>query len=630
MKHLLIALLLGLFLSPAYANSSHIPLEDFFKDPAFDEIIPSPDGSKVAALSKYKDHLNLYVIDLKTKKPVMLTGFDDRDATDVTWANNNRILFTTTKEGYWTGGLFAIDADGRNSRALVPIEGRQASFLSRYGDSDKEILVVSNKRIELMPDVYRLNVDTGSMKMVAMNPGNIRGWTADHAGKVRLGTGDEKQGQEKFILTWNADTKTWKEIKRWRFEDGDLSILRFHADNKRVYVRSNLGRNTAAIQLMDAETGALGEIILEDPTYDAGGVLLSQTTHELLGVSIDRERYEIQWIAPRLKELQALLDKELPNTRNTISGASRDWTKVVINAHSERDPGTFYFFDTAALTLEKLVSRMPWIKPEQLGEMRPITYQARDGLTIHGYLTLPAGVEPRNLPLVVNPHGGPWVRDSWGYRDEVQFLASRGYAVFQMNFRASTGYGKKHLTAGYAQWGRAMQDDITDGVEYLIKQGFVDRSRIAIYGASYGGFATMAGLTFTPELYRCGINYVGVTDVKLLLKTMPRQWALLAQYELDLMTKTDPEILKKSSPLHNAEKVRVPVFFAYGERDDRVDREHGTKMLSAIKRNGVKTRWMSREDEGHGYRRWKNKIAFYTELESFLAENMGPLPGAAK
>lgn len=622
MKRILLGLLLGL-LSTGLLCAADIPLENFFKDSAFDEIIINPDGTKVAALSRYKEHLNLYVIDLATKKPVMLTGLTDRDVRGVHWVNNTRLTFTTVKDGYWTGGLFAIDADGRNSRALVKHDDRQAEYLAPYGNSENEILVVSNQRMQLLSDVCRLNVDTGAIKIVKMNPGNVREWLVDHKGEVRLGAGTKDAGKSRFLLSYDNKTKKWKELKTWAFEEGSLELLAFHADNQHAYVLSNLGRNTAAIMLLDANTGALSEPLFEDPVYDAGSVLLSRKTHELLGFSIERERDEIQWVAPRLQDLQKQLDLELPDTHNYISSSSKDQSKVVVNAASDRDPGTFYFFNVEAMTLEKLVSRKPWIKPAQMAEMRPITYTARDGLTIHGYLSIPANTEAKNLPLIVNPHGGPWVRDSWGYNPEVQFLASRGYAVFQMNFRASTGYGRKHLNAGYGQWGRAMQNDITDGVQWLIQQGMVDPDRIAIYGASYGGYASMAGLAFTPELYRCGVNYVGVTDVKLLLQTMPESWKLLANYELEIMTKTDKAILEASSPLHNADKIRVPVFFAYGERDDRVDREHGTKLRAILKHNGVPSRWMSREDEGHGFRRWENKIAFYTELGEFLAENMG-------
>ena len=277
------------------------------------------------------------------------------------------------------------------------------------------------------------------------------------------------------------------------------------------------------------------------------------------------------------------------------------------------------------MTLEKLIKPREWIKPEQMAEMRPIEYKARDGLTIHGYLTLPAGAEPRNLPLIVHPHGGPWdVRDSWGFDPEVQFLANRGYAVLQMNFRISAGYGRKFEKAGYGQWGLAMQDDITDGVKWAIEQGYADPKRIAIYGASYGGFATMAGLAFTPDLYRCGVNYVGVTDVKLFLSrlqpSVERQRAVLEAMAGN--TKTDSEKLDKTSPLKNADLIKVPVLFAYGERDPIVDLKNGTRFISKLKSNGIPVEVIIKSNEGHGYRSLDNQVDFYTTMEKFLAKYM--------
>jgi dipeptidyl aminopeptidase/acylaminoacyl peptidase len=325
-----------------------------------------------------------------------------------------------------------------------------------------------------------------------------------------------------------------------------------------------------------------------------------------------------------MKNLQTLVNQELPGTRNYFTSHSLDNTWIVISASTDRDPGAFYLLNTKELTMEKLVSRADWIKPSQMAEMKPISYQGRDGSTIHGYLTLPPNREPRGLPLIVNPHGGPWARDSWGFNGEVQFLASRGYAVLQINFRGSTGYGRRWLEAGYGQWGLAMQDDITDGVHWAIDQGIADPRRIAIYGASYGGYATMAGLAFTPELYRCGINYVGVTDIELLLRTIPDSWESM-RAQLDVMTgnaKKDRERLRATSPLLHADKIRAPVFFAYGEMDDRVDLKHATKLAAQLRKHGVPVEWITRSDEGHGYRHWKNKVMLYQAMEKFLAGNL--------
>jgi len=612
------------------------PLEDFFKDPSFDEILVSPTGRRVAALSKWKEHLNLYVIDVKTKRPTQLTGLDLMDITSVHWIGDDRLVFSARDDGYETGGLFAIDADGTHSRALGESAQQQAkegsavfretSFLGRYGSSTDEILVLSNERRLFDFDVYRMNVHTGAKRMVARNPGHIQNWIADGTGAVRAGFGAE--GRDLFLIYRDTANGEWREIKRWDFTKGSIKPLAFDQANKLLYVLSGFERNTAAICLYDPTAGKIVQELFADSTYDMGEVIMSRTNRSLLGYYYYGEKPEFVWTDSAMKKLQVLVDQELSETKNVFYSRSDDNVWIVITAVSDRDPGTFYLVNTRTLSMEKLVSRMEWIKPAQMGEMKPIQYQARDGMTIHGYLTLPAGKDPHNLPLIVNPHGGPWVRDVWGFNDEVQFLASRGYAVLQMNFRGSTGYGGKLLQAGYGQWGLAMQDDITDGVRWAVSQGIANPRRIAIYGASYGGYATMAGLAFTPELYRCGINYVGVTDIELLLKTIPEAWEA-TRAQMEAMTgnaKRDRERLRATSPLLNADKIRVPVFFAYGGLDDRVDMKHATKLASKLKDHHVPFEWMVRSDEGHGYRHWKNKIEFYQVAEKFLAENLAPSP----
>jgi dipeptidyl aminopeptidase/acylaminoacyl peptidase len=620
--------------APARADDA-IPLEDFFRDFTFDEIKVSPDGSKVAALSKWKDHLNLYVIDLKTKRPTQLTGLTTMDVTNVHWIGNGRLIFTGIEDGYLTGGLFAIDADGRNSRALaasVKQQGNRGSyvyratdFLDYCGTSTDEILVVSNERREFDPDVYRLNVHSGVKRMVARNPGDVHAWVADGTGAVRVGFGEK--GREQFLVFRNSAVGEWREIKRWDFLDGTIQPLAFDRDNRLLYVASSLGRNTTAICLFDPSTGQNTKELFADPTYDAENVITSRSDRSLLGYFYQAEKPVWVWTDEGIRKLQQMIDEALPGTRNYFYSRSFDNTWVVIIAASDRDPGTFHLLNTRTLTIEKLVARAAWIKPARMAEMKPIQYQARDGLTIHGYLTLPPGVDPHKLPLVVNPHGGPWYRDGWGFDPEVQFLASRGYAVLRMNFRGSTGYGRKWLEAGYGQWGLAMQDDITDGVHWAVSQGIADPRRIAIYGASYGGYATMAGLAFTPELYRCGINYVGVTDIELLLRTIPKAWeSVRAQLEVTTGdVKRGRERLEGTSPLRNAHKIRVPVFFAYGELDDRVDMKHATRLAAVLRQNRIPIKWMTRPDEGHGYRHWDNKIAFYQTMEQFLADNLTPL-----
>jgi dipeptidyl aminopeptidase/acylaminoacyl peptidase len=628
----------GTFAALALAGSgpavgAEMPVEDFFRDYAFDEVRVSPDGRNVAVLSVWKEHRNLYVIDLNTKRPTQLTGLTDMHVAGVRWVGSKRLIFTTEKEGYLTGGLFAIDVDGKRPRTLgesVYQQGARGSFVFRgiefldyFGRADDRILVTSNERTEFETDVYVMNVHNGAKRRTARNPGGVRSWLADSTGTVRVGFGEE--GRQRFVIYRETDDAEWREIRRDDFMDGHIVPLRFASGDRSCYVLSTVGEDRASIRMFDPKSGELGEALFAHEIYDADHVMTSGVDRRLLGFAFEAERSERIWVDEGLQRLQAMVDEAIPGSQNIFYSRSVDERWIVILAMNDRDPGTFYLLDSLELTLEKLVSRADWIRPDRMAEMRPISYRARDGLVIHGYLTVPLGSAGKGLPLIVNPHGGPWLRDSWGFDREAQFLASRGYAVLKMNFRGSTGYGRKHLQSGYGQWGLAMQDDITDGVHWAIEQGIADPRRIAIYGASYGGYATMAGLAFTPDLYRCGVNYVGVTDIDLLLRTVPRAWKVLFMEQLESMTgdrKLDRERLEATSPLRNAERIKAPVFFAYGELDDRVDPKHGSRLAAALRRNGVPVEWMSRSDEGHGFRRFENKVVFYRTMERFLAEHM--------
>ncbi len=607
-------------------------LEKFFKSFAFDQVQLSPDGSQVAALAAQEGRLNLFILDLESMVPRRVTAFWDKDVANYWWQGNDRLIFTVQEDGYLAGGLFAINTDGGRMRVLgesVKQQSDRGSLVYRHveymglveGDPD-DILVSSNERDEFEYDIYRMNTRTGRKRLVARNPGQVEQWVHDGKGQVRVAFG--QRGLERFVLYRENNDAEWSEVRRSGLDEGEILPLRFADDSRNLYVLSNVGRDTWSLRRFDPVAGELGEVYFENPVYDAGGVVTELSSRRLLGVRYEGERPEIVWSDPEMKRLQAMLDASLPGTSNWIYSRSHDGEKMIVLAWSDRDPGQFYLLDRPAKRLEPLVARAPWIDPQQMAEMRPISYTARDGRKIHGYLTLPPGAGTGPHPLIVNPHGGPWVRDSWGFNREVQFLASRGYAVLQMNFRGSTGYGRNHLEAGYGQWGLAMQDDITDGVQWAIAEGIADQDRVAIYGASYGGYATMAGLTFTPELYRCGINYVGVTDISLLLRTIPKAWES-SREQLEVMTgnaRRDRERLEATSPLRHVDRIRVPLFLAYGERDERVDIKHAQALIAQLKKHDKAYEYMVKSTEGHGYRREENQIEFYSELERFLGQHL--------
>lgn len=323
------------------------------------------------------------------------------------------------------------------------------------------------------------------------------------------------------------------------------------------------------------------------------------------------------------EEIRKKLEARLPGYDVSITSQSRDENIRLIHAGNDRTYGTYYLYDGKENKLTKVADIAPWIKEEEMCAMNPITYTSRDGLTIEGYLTLPKGYtmeNAKNLPVVVNPHGGPWARDSWGYNPEVQFLASRGYAVLQMNFRASTGYGRKFTELGYKQWGQAMQNDITDGVEWLIKKGIADPKRVAIYGASYGGYATLAGVTFTPDLYACAVDYVGVSNLLSFMNTIPPYWKPLLDMMHEMVgdPETDKEMMEKYSPVFHVDQIKAPLFIAQGANDPRVNKAESDQMVEALKKRGVEVEYMVKENEGHGFYNEENKFDFYRAMEKFL------------
>ena len=304
---------------------------------------------------------------------------------------------------------------------------------------------------------------------------------------------------------------------------------------------------------------------------------------------------------------------------------SKDETKYMLRTYSDRSLGAYYFYDKTTDKLTKIHEVSPWIDENEMATMKAIKYQSRDGLTINGYLTLPKGLEKeKNLPVVLNVHGGPWARDGWGFNPEVQFLASQGYAVLQVNFRGSTGYGKKFWEASFKEWGGKMQDDLTDGVNWLIEEGIADKNRIAIYGASYGGYATLAGLAYTPDLYTCGVDYVGVSNLFTFMKSIPPYWSQYLEmlYEQVGHPKNDTLLLASKSPALNADKIKAPLFIAQGAKDPRVNIEESDQMVEAMKKRNVIVEYMVKENEGHGFHNEENKFEFYDAMSSFLAKHM--------
>ena len=598
-----------------------IPMEDFFRNPEKSSFNISPNGKHIAYMKPWKTRMNVFVMDMNTKKETRLTSFEERGVYGYAWLTDKRIGYIKDDGGNENMHFYAIDIDASNEIDLTPFENVQARIIDDLENDPNYIIIGLNKRNPQIHDPYRINVNDGKMEMIAENPGNISGWMTDHDGKLRIAITSD--GVNTSILHRASESDKFKSILTTDFKVS-VSPLFFTFDNKNLYVASNRGRDKSGIFKFDVNNAEEGELIFEHDEVDVSGLMYSRKRKVITGVSYTVAKSEMVFFDTWRENIQEKLEEKLPGYEVGITSFSKDETKAVVVSYSDKSRGTYYYYDVEKNQLTELGEISPWLNENNMAEMKPIKYQSRDGLTIHGYLTLPKGSNGKNLPVVVNPHGGPWARDTWGYRSEIQFLANRGFAVFQMNFRGSTGYGREFWERSFKEWGKSMQDDITDGVNWLIDEGIADPKRIAIYGASYGGYATLAGLTFTPDLYACGVDYVGVSSLFTFMESIPPYWELYRTmlYEMVGHPEKDKDLLSSASPLLHIDKIKVPLFIAQGANDQRVKKSESDQIVEALQKAGVDVPYMVKDDEGHGFYNEENQFDFYRAMEKFLNKHM--------
>jgi dipeptidyl aminopeptidase/acylaminoacyl peptidase len=650
-----LVLILAAFLpaAPLFAQQkpSDIPVEAFFKRLEVSDMKLSPNGEKLAALSSFKGRDNVIVVDLVKRTKKAITSFEQYDVATFEWVNDNRLYLRVAESRDVLNrvrliGTYAIDVDGENLRNLTDLVGGKAASgsglvadiepLARTHDNTDDMIVGMNyPRFEAL-DVHRMDTKTGrSKKRLTFDaPADTLDYVLDWDNVPRVALALD---QRKAMYTlWYRDglDSPWTELLSYPYGSGleRMQALGFNADNKTLYVASNIGRDKAAIYTYDPKAKKLGDMILEHPLVDVwGGLTFDARTHKLLGVGFVAEKPVRVWIDPEYRKIQQQVDAALPGKTNAISRGEDNKDRWLIRSYSDSDPGRYFLLTREPLRMEELLAARPAVKPELIGETKFITYKARDGLAIPAWLTLPKGSTGKNLPLVVNIHGGPWLRiygvPEWR-RPEAQFLASRGYAVLEPEPRASDGFGRAHLAAGIRKWGQSMQDDITDGVLHLVKEGVVDKSRVCLYGASYGGYATLMGLEKEPDLFRCGVSFVAVTDLKEFITTNESDYA---QSKLGLGAElarlvgdpvADAEMMRRYSPAYNAKRIKAPVLLAMGQIDQRVPLVHGKLMRDAMEEAGVKFEYKVYAGEGHGWNKEENLVDWYQRVEKFLAENL--------
>jgi len=599
-----------------------IPMKDFFKNPEQRSFQLSPDGKYLAFLKPYKNRLNIHVQKIGEDKIVRVTNSTERDIPGYLWKGNNRLIYIKDTKGDENFRLYGVDKDGKNPKDLTPFEKVRVGIVDDLEDNPEEMLIQMNKRDPKVFDVFRINVYNGEMTKIAENPGNITGWQTDHNGKLRIAITTD--GVNNSILYRDNENDKFRKIITTNFKQ-TLSPLFFTFDNKNIYASSNLGRDKAAIVKYDLVNNKELEVIFEHPEVDVYSLFYSKKRKKILGVSYTTWKREYKIFDEHRKNIMKDLENKLPGYEVVITSKNKNEDKFLVRTYSDKSMGAYYLYDVPTKNLTKLVDISPWLNENVMAEMKPVTYKSRDGLTIHGYLTLPVGIKAKNLPVVVHPHGGPWARDHWGFNPEVQFLANRGYAVLQMNFRGSTGYGRKFWETSFKQWGKTMQDDISDGVKWLIGKGIANPNKIGIYGGSYGGYATLAGLTFSPELYACGVDYVGVSNLFTFMKTIPPYWKpyLDMLHEMVGDPKKDSLLLYSASPVFHVDNIKAPLFIAQGANDPRVNKDESDQMVKALKAKGIDVPYMVKDNEGHGFRNEENRFDFYGKMEKFFAKYLG-------
>lgn len=636
MKHTLLSLFAAASLAvlPAPAAQAapppELPVDLFFDTPTMSGLLFSPDGTKILCLVPHEGRRNLAVIDLVKGTKNLLSSFKDKDALGPFWASNERILFLVDDNGKEEYDIYAVNPDGGDPTIITP--GRPVSILRRQEKDPKNLLVQAAITHNDWWDVATMNVKTGKLSTpIARAPGPVSSYTLDRENVVRLAYVVDGDAKTNRVLYRDANRQEWREIFSCAFDQPGWVPVAFDGDNRTLFVASDLGRKTKAIYRYDTSTGQLGaEPVFAHDTYDVSSVIYDASKNKIVGIAYEADRLRFHWLDEEFASIHARLELSLPNTVHQPVQISEDGSKIIFYSYSDRDPGVYYLYDRKRQKLNELAVVKPRIDPEQMAEMKPITYRARDGLQLHGYLTLPAGREPKNLPLIVHPHGGPYgPRDEWGFNPEVQFYANRGFAVLQVNFRGSGGYGDWFEAAGYKKWGLEMQDDLTDGVKWAIAEGVADPKRVVISGASYGGYATMAGLVFTPELYIAGINYVGVVDIKTLIpNTAPaRRMHWMHTRIGKLSDEADRKRLYETSPVHFADRIRVPVLMAYGINDPRVRIDQANDIERALKRSKVPYELIIETKEGHGFYDESRRIAFYSRIDAFLKQHV---PGVGR
>lgn len=616
-------------------QSSLIPLDEIFAAPEYTSPVLSSDGKTVLFrhISPDGSKDDIIARNIKTGMETVVPYPEGTNGIPYfDWSGDNRhVLFTIDASGNENYAIYSVDITTGESKQVFAKEGATAYIITTDKANPNGIYFETNERDSQVFDLFWCDIATGESKLVMENPGQISSWYFDMDSRLRMVKVLDDDGGERVLMKKDGaaggtafSPGDWQEIIHWSYGDIDNSgVLGFSADGKRISYVDSTGRNTAAIMEMDLASGAK-KLIDSDPVYDASSSWQDLKKDRVTAVRYTRERSE--W-KPLEEDIAKQFDKVSSLNKGDFGFAStsaddRYW---LIYFDNDTEGRSYYYVDTVTGDNKYLFNETPVLKKYEFSPMEPIVFKSADGLDIHGYATYPLGRERKNLPMVLYVHGGPKYRDEWGFNSEVQWLANRGYMVLQVNFRGSTGYGKEFVKAGDREWGGKMQQDLTDAVNWAVAQGYADRSRVAIMGASYGGYAALAGAAFTPGVYACAIDMFGPSSLITLVKSTPSYWKpyLEQMYQSIGDPAKDEAFMKSRSPLYSVDNIKIPVLIAQGGNDVRVTPQESEQMVAAMKARDLDVQYMYFPDAGHGFNTTEDYHKFFTEAEAFLAEHLG-------
>jgi dipeptidyl aminopeptidase/acylaminoacyl peptidase len=613
--------------APAPARSELPPLvarEVFLGNPIKSQARISPDGKMLTYLAPSQTNvLNVWLRTIGKSDDRMITNDVKRGIRQHFWAEDGKhVLYLQDVGGNENFHVYSVDIASNEAKDLTPYEGVRAQNLLVDRKHPDEILVGLNQRDKSVFDMHRINLVTGESKLDTQNPGDVQGWGTDADFVIRAAQAQSEDGGT-IIRVRDSATAPWRDLVAFSPEEnGDF--VDFTADGKSCYVESSLGSDVTRLVRLDATTGKELELIATDPRCDVGGIMVNDVSHKVEAVGFNYLRNEWKVIDPTLSADFDALKKVHDGDFTVVSRDRADRTWIVAYS-ADNGPVASYAYDRKSKKPTFLFVNQPALEKAKLATRKPVVITARDGVQLVSYLTCPVGVPSKNLPLVLYVHGGPWARDQWGYDPTAQWLANRGYAVLQVNFRASTGFGKKFLHLGDRQWGGTMQDDLTDAVKWATAQGIADPKKVAIMGGSYGGYATLAGLTFTPEVYTCGVDIVGPSNLKTLLASIPPYWATIRKTFDVRMGEVDKDSVfnQKVSPLFHVDQIRAPLLIGQGQNDPRVNVRESDQIAAAMRAKNLPVEYIVYSDEGHGFARPENRMDFYGRAEVFLSKQLG-------